>query len=752
MAGESSSGKKGKAGRLLKAKPLEAEPPAPVQSVPPAPIPVQAPPAVPSPPAPIPVDVSQQAAAAGPIPIQPAAAAPIPVQSSPAAPVPAPTVPVAPSPNRPVVVAPGTAGPTVRQPRMPQPAGPQRPADHQPAKQTSAAGGAARPIVLAEAQKKQRGLAIAEHGWKPGRKAVGVREEIEEREEQGALALWWQNLVTNHRSMLVSAVVHAIGFVVLALWMLPITNRQISLLALAPNPEEPDFEDEFEIFETEGPDLHSESPDIVDRLEPEALQPLIDMKNAAEGVDAASVELSPTGLEHAPFNDILVDLGRGTGQANDRGTGKGKQGTGFGLSGDGMGLGGRGGRRGNALKRGATPESEAAVDLALKWLADHQLPDGSWCFDHTLAPQCQGQCPNPGSMPEARIGATAFGVLPFLGAGQTHQVGKYKKTVAAALNYLIARMQVTPNGGSLYEPGGRMYSHGLATIALCEAYGMNLAPDDAGKLHRGEYDGEGAKSPSETNETKEVKLSEREKNAIRGLARRLGPAAQAALNYVMYAQDTAGGGWRYEPRQAGDTSVVGWQLMALMSGRLAYLKVDPRSFVAATIFLNHVQTDEYGSDYGYTGPDRKTQATQAIGLLSRMYLGWTRDHPGLTQGVQNMSAAGPSGGNMYYNYYATQVLHHYGGDVWKRWNNVMRDRLIHSQSHNGHTTGSWYFGGGGHGAPKGGRLYCTAMAAMTLEVYYRHMPLYGEDIFEKAEQRAAGDQEAAEKPDAFPLD
>ena len=723
MAGQSSSGKKGRTGRLLKAKPLQAEPlaepSAPVQSVPPAPIPVQTPPAAPSPPAPIPVDVSNQAAAPNPIPIQP------------------------------VVVAPGATGPTVRQPRMPQVDRPQRSAGRQPAKPTAAAGGTARPIVLTEAQKKQRGLGIADHGWKPGRKAVGVREELEEREEEGALALWWHNLVANHQSMLVSAVVHAITFVVLALWMLPITNRQISLLALAPHPEEPDFEDEFEIFETEGPDLHSESPDIVDRLEPEALQPLIDMKDAAEGVDAASVELSPTGLEHAPFNDILVDLGRGTGQANDRGTGKGKNGTGFGLSGDGMGMGGRGGRRGNSLKRGATPESETAVDLALKWLADHQLPDGSWCFDHGLAPQCQRQCPNPGSMPEARIGATAFGVLPFLGAGQTHQVGKYQKTVAAGLNYLIARMQISPNGRSLYEPGGRMYSHGLATIALCEAYGMNLAPDDAGKFQRGEYDGEGAKSPGET---KEVKLTERDKNAILGLARRLGPAAQAALYYVMYAQDPTGGGWRYEPRQAGDTSVVGWQLMALMSGRLAYLKVDPRSFVAATIFLNHVQTDEYGSDYGYTGPDRKTQATQAIGLLSRMYLGWTRDHPGLTQGVQNMGAAGPSGGNMYYNYYATQVLHHYGGDDWKRWNNVMRDQLVNSQSHNGHMTGSWYFGGGGHGAPKGGRLYCTAMAAMTLEVYYRHMPLYGQDIFEKAEQRAAEKKEAGEKPDVFPLD
>ncbi len=32
--------------------------------------------------------------------------------------------------------------------------------------------------------------------------------------------------------------------------------------------------------------------------------------------------------------------------------------------------------------------------------------------------------------------------------------------------------------------------------------------------------------------------------------------------------------------------------------------------------------------------------------------------------------------------------------------------------------------GGDHGGKVGGRLYCTAMAAMTLEVYYRDMPIY----------------------------
>jgi len=32
---------------------------------------------------------------------------------------------------------------------------------------------------------------------------------------------------------------------------------------------------------------------------------------------------------------------------------------------------------------------------------------------------------------------------------------------------------------------------------------------------------------------------------------------------------------------------------------------------------------------------------------------------------------------------------------------------------------------GDHGSERGGRLYCTSMATMILEVYYRHMPIYG---------------------------
>ena len=99
-----------------------------------------------------------------------------------------------------------------------------------------------------------------------------------------------------------------------------------------------------------------------------------------------------------------------------------------------------------------------------------------------------------------------------------------------------------------------------------------------------------------------------------------------------------------------------------------------------------------------------------------MYMGWDKSNPGLEEGMSYLSELGPDttvgdGINMYYNYYATQAMKHYGGDDWTRWNEEMRDFLIKSQSKAGPTEGSWYFTDN-HATVNGGRLYVTAMACM----------------------------------------
>lgn len=348
----------------------------------------------------------------------------------------------------------------------------------------------------------------------------------------------------------------------------------------------------------------------------------------------------------------------------------------MGRPGTGGGLEGRSDEVRAALvgPRGGTPASEAAVAKGLAWLAAHQRPNGSWNFDHR-SDLCDGLCRDPGTA-TTTTGATALVLLPFLGAGYTHEKGPYQETVKKGLYYLQGQMRQTPHGGDFMQ--GTMYAQGMTAIAFCEAYAMSGDKD-------------------------------------------LRPFAQEAIDFICYAQHTAGG-WRYFPHQPGDTTVFGWQFMALKSASLAKLEVPSPVIDGAMRYLDSVQT-ENGAKYGYLHAGSDPTPT-AVGLLSRMYLGWPQDHPSLKKGVEHLAKIGPSKEDMYFNYYATQVLHHYDGPQWEPWNTNLREYLIKTQATTGHENGSWFFPDK-HGL-SGGRLYTTAMCVMILEVYYRHMPIYGD--------------------------
>jgi hypothetical protein len=114
----------------------------------------------------------------------------------------------------------------------------------------------------------------------------------------------------------------------------------------------------------------------------------------------------------------------------------------------------------------------------------------------------------------------------------------------------------------------------------------------------------------------------------------------------------------------------------------------------------------------------------AVGLLCRQYLGTPRPNPNLINGVKKLMKTPPTGKNIYYEYYATQVMHHMGGEYWDKWNDKdnkkgMRDLLIGLQDRDG----SWNPAGDPFGQP-GGRIMKTSLSLLTLEVYYRHTPLF----------------------------
>lgn len=351
-------------------------------------------------------------------------------------------------------------------------------------------------------------------------------------------------------------------------------------------------------------------------------------------------------------------------------------------------------------KYGGSVASEAAVQKALQWLVSVQHPQGYWDFVNVGPSGNAGTINNP-------IGGTAYAVLPFLAAGQTHQSGEYQQQVGRALEYLTRIGVQAPAGYDLRgminknsdddEPNEAYYVHGAATLALCEAYGM----------------------------TKD---------------RRLRRPAEGAVRFIVNSQDPRGGGWRYNPQEAGSTSVTVIQLMALMSAQKAGLKVPPATLDGVRHYLDSVQVDQAGR-YGYEiQKKRYTGAVTSMALLSRMYLGWGRDDGDMRAGIALLDRAGPYD-NIYSLYFATQVMKNWGGAEWDRWNNRMRDDLVAMQETEGPAAGSWKPRTGAISARQGGRLLTTALAALTLEVYYRYQPLLPppEPLSGPAERREPGD-------------
>ena len=199
--------------------------------------------------------------------------------------------------------------------------------------------------------------------------------------------------------------------------------------------------------------------------------------------------------------------------------------------------------------------------------------------------------------------------------------------------------------------------------------------------------------------------------------------AQRAVDFIVAAQHPAGG-WRYQPKQPGDTSVVGWQVMALQSARAAGLDVPDATLELTGQYLDSVSSRD-GALYAYQPSNGPTEVMTAEALLCRMYLGWTLDEPGLREGIAYLATRhlpDPRQTNIYYWYYGTQALHHHGGPEWEAWNARMRDILIATQEDRGHQAGSW--DPEGPHASAGGRVYMTALAVCSLEVYYRHLPIF----------------------------
>jgi hypothetical protein len=275
--------------------------------------------------------------------------------------------------------------------------------------------------------------------------------------------------------------------------------------------------------------------------------------------------------------------------------------------------------------------------------------------------------------------------LAFMGSGHTHRDGPYADNIARGLDYLRRSQGANGNLGGRAELFAHMYCHSMATFAVSEA--CALTGDE-----------------------------------------RLRPIVERAVLYSLASQHPSDGGWRYRPGDTGDTSQLGWQLMALRSAELAGVSIPPAVWQRVEQFLSHVERGAAGGLAAYRPEGPPSRPMTAEALFCRQLL-TDRGSGGLTAAALEEARRAlleekPGGVvvNFYYWYYATIALHRAqhetpaATEAWEAWNEAVTSTLVGSQSSDGSWSSACLWGG------YGGRVYTTSLAAMCLEVYYRYAP------------------------------
>ena len=586
-------------------------------------------------------------------------------------------------------------------------------------------------------------------------------QSVEVSHEPNA-AVSWLEQATEHvgvRAIYLSLAGHLVLAIVLTLWatQLPEPPQRLAPLVLDFGPADAD-----DSGETQGEDAQATVIAAAERKDEAAEAPADDIAETpplAERPDeqAADNPAEPTRLPPAVQPAAMKVAG-----VQPRGVGEPQPPTDPGLAAAAVAGGGRataadatqaigkrsGAARGEAaIARGGSPASEMAVERGLLWLARHQAADGSWSF---MQPHCIDTFGNPGQRCECRAkgyiegrtkASTAIALLPFLGAGNTHIDGPYKEVVYRGIEQLKASLDVElqelhPDAPDFVPTFvGDLYGYGITALVFAEAFGMTGDPD----LER----------------------------------------YVAALASFLTKHQHPLGGWRYEPGQPGDITVTGWQVIALKSSQIAGVPVHSDLFRDVDRFLDSLappvpiargqarlvaESDDdpardltryhYLASYANSTTREPNECTSAIGLLCRLYTGWQRNDPRLLAGVDQLlkSKAHPAM-QLYRNFYLAQLLRQLDHPAWPHWNRRNRDYLVMMQATEASLTdprhpafggkaceiGSWYLvnprgatketARDRHLAPAG-RLAHTALAILTLEVYYRLLPIYKADAIE----------------------
>ena len=478
---------------------------------------------------------------------------------------------------------------------------------------------------------------------------------------------------------------HAVGALILG-WMIVLTPPPAEagpfIVKLPPQPATPTV-----IVEDDDP-----HPDIPIPVPDKANEPLFSMEHDLRN---ESKDFEPDRKLKGDVDALADNPFKGKGNIDVIGPGR----TGGGRKGGP--LGGRddlrkGGRRGN------TPKTNEAVFSALLWLARHQNPDGSWGVQSHLS-RCKGEgcSPNPPSASaDFDPGVTGLSVLAFLGAGYSHLSQdvyggiRFGDVVRKGLQWMTGHQDIDGFIGSRAAHKA-MYNHAICTLALCEGYGLTFS--DIFKEN-----------------------------------------AQRALDCLVASQNP-GKGWRYAPRCGdSDTSVTGWAVMALKSAEISGLGFPRSAYDGTRAWLNEVTEESYGrAGYTFRGTGKvfcahnesfdHQEALTAIAVMARIFIDRNPSDANVRNGAHLLMRDLPAWSgpkiDFYAWYYEALALFQFDGPtgpLWSKWNRSMVEALVKPQNppSSGCKHGSWE--PVDRWSCEGGRVYATAINALTLEVYYRY--------------------------------
>jgi Prenyltransferase and squalene oxidase repeat len=288
-------------------------------------------------------------------------------------------------------------------------------------------------------------------------------------------------------------------------------------------------------------------------------------------------------------------------------------------------------------------------ERGLRFLASKQNDEGCW-------DDSQGSEP----------GVVGLATVAFLAHGEDPNYGPYAKNIGKGISFIISK-QNTTNG----YIGNSMYSHGFATLALAEAYGMIENP-------------------------------------------KLAPALKNAVDLILSAQKrNRNKAWRYTPDASdADTTVSGCQLVALLAARNAGIVVPDEAIKNALAFMERCRSAD--GSYGYTSAGGGKPTLTAIGLLCQS-LAKKKDGKGFAASLaylKNHINYREPYYPFYFEYYMSQALFHADQKVWEEWNakNIKLMSTLQSPD------GSW--------PGRMGYAFNTSGALLSLALNYRFLPIY----------------------------